>query len=211
LRIVGQAGDESAIVTAEQGIVPLEGTRMLRFISSRNLTSSGSASDIWQLVDVTPYGVALGAGSAHVTFSAAFNRISGDGETEPQVYVSVRAYAGLTGEFPLVAETPLAGQDVFFLSDGDPSSWECVSASVLVPAGTTYLGVRVAARETLDNSPPPEFAGHYADDTVLEIQTVPEPASWLLLATGWSAVPAMRRRARRGRRGGRLAVGRSVV
>lgn len=193
------AGDASAIGTADNGITPFEGSHMLHFISSANTTSNwGLSSDIWQLVDMTPFGADIATGTAVLSLSAVFNRIAGDAQTEPQFAISIRAYSGLASAFPGVAELPLADATAYLMSDGDPLTWEILRATLPLPSSTTYVGVRVAARETINDSPiASEFAGHYADQTTLDLQAVPEPASLGLLGSGIAALLIRRSRTRR--------------
>jgi hypothetical protein len=205
------AGDASEIVGPQNGIVPLESDHMLRFLSSANpLGLNGISSDIWQLIDMTGYSADIATGHATVTWSAYFNRILGDAQTEPQFSISVRAFAGVPAEFAAVADHPLADTTDFLFSDGDPTTWQQISASLLLPTSTSYIGVRLAARETLDNSAfADEFAGHYADytataldladDTALDVPAIPEPGSLLLVGSGAAALAVRRRRGRASR------------
>src|SRR5690349_20621099 len=57
-------GNPATIVTAENGITPVEGTHMLKF------TGGDPTANVWQLVDVS----AVPSGSL-VTLSAEFNRV----------------------------------------------------------------------------------------------------------------------------------------
>jgi hypothetical protein len=202
-------GDASEIVGGQNGIVPFEASRMLHFISSANPTGQdGLSSDIWQLVDMSPYAAVIAAGQATVTWSAFFNRILGDAQTEAQFAVSVRAFAGLPAAFVSISESPLADSTSTLFTDGNPVTWQQISASLLLPTATTYVGVQVASRETLNDSPFAfEFAGHYADQTTLTLDdiqqpqqvAVPEPTSLLLVGFGVAALSLRRSRQRRPR------------
>ncbi|MCC7009014.1 MAG: PEP-CTERM sorting domain-containing protein [Acidobacteria bacterium] len=191
-------GDDSRRVTAEQGIAPFEGEAMLRFLSSANPAAGwGWASDVWQLIDAAPAQSVIQAGEALVTFSAHFNRIGGN--TEPLFFITLRAFGGLPADFPLAAESPLATANAFLTSDDDPNTWEPLSVTLLLPPGTTFIGVRLAAKETIDDTPVPfEFLGHYADGTSLTLTPVPEPATALLVLSGAAGLIARRRRSRSG-------------
>jgi hypothetical protein len=82
------------------------------------------------------------------------------------------------------------------MSDADPLTWQTIATSLNVPSGTTFVGVLVAARETLSNSDSNEFDGHYVDQGQLMIST-PEPATLSLLALGLGVAGVRKRRSRR--------------
>ncbi len=59
------SGDLSQIVTAENGIVPFDGSRMLRFDGTfLNTSIDGFASDVWQLIDMSPFSTVVSTGLA---------------------------------------------------------------------------------------------------------------------------------------------------
>jgi len=65
-----------------------------------------------------------------------------------------------------------------------------------LPSGTTYLALRLTARENiLNNSSGTEFHGHYADDVTLDV--VPEASTLALMGLGL-AVGLLFTRRRRG-------------
>ena len=190
------SGDLATIVSAENGIVPLEGTRMLRFDATFQSGPGGISSDVWQLVDMTPWAADIASGLAVASWSAAFNRVEGNSESEPQFAVSIRAFSGLPTQFPSAADSPLASSVTFLLSDADPGSWQAISTDLLLPVSTSYIGVLVAARETLSNSTSNEFDGHYVDQGQLMV-TTPEPATLSLVALGLAAAARAGRQRRR--------------
>lgn len=188
-------GDLSEIVTAENGIVPAEGSHMLRFLATSLFGPGGISSDIWQTIDLSPYHAAIAGGGVTFTFSALFNRVSGNAQSEPQFSVLVRAFDGAPDIFAAqVDHNWLAQSFTALYSDALPSTWEIAATSLVLPPTTTYVGVLIAARETLDNSDTMEFDGHYVDGTAAEITVVPEPATLWLLVVG--AVAARRRAVR---------------
>ena len=78
-------------------------------------------------------------------------------------------------------------------TDGDPSTWEIASASLLLPIGTDSLAVRLTTSENVFNDGSyPEFDGHYADVVSAEMVIIPEPATLLLLLGGGAVL--LRRR-----------------
>jgi hypothetical protein len=170
-------GNLSAIVSAENGIVPFAGNRMLKFLGT--LSSGGGASigsTVVQLVsgpDISP--------GATVIASAWFNRVAGSSPpVDTRFDVLIRAHSGTPAFYSLnnfIAETRS-----IFQSDNDPSTWELVTATLTLPAGTTYLAVTVnAVEDVLNNNELPEFHGHYVDGVAI---VVPEPATLSLFCIG---------------------------
>jgi hypothetical protein len=153
-------------------VTPAEGSRMLRFLGTHPSGPGGTSSGIWQLVDTSPWSAEIAAGFVTVSWSAAFNRVTGDSQSEPQFAVEINAYAGLPSAFSrsTFADRPLATSGVRFLpTDADPATWETATANLLLPPETSCIAVLVAAAETLSDSPSDEFDGHYADQTLLHM------------------------------------------
>lgn len=191
-------GDVASIVLAQNGITPHGGTKMLKFGLSgwdtANL-SNATASQVVHLVDVSAYADYIAAGEAVATFSAYFNRVAGDAETDTAFGVRLRAYSGPTDQHTnkRVAGTWLDLALGEILTDDNVSTWEWVTTGpMILPAGTDYLAVEVLALENVYNDASTnEFDGHYADDALLTV--TPEPATLSLLAVGGLAVLRRRR------------------
>jgi len=192
-------GDVASIVSAESGIAPRGGTKMLKFGLSGwdtyNLPNA-TASEVVHLIDVSPYGDYIAAGEAVATFSAYFNRVAGDAETDTSFWVRLRAYSGSTSQHTNKREAGAwlaLAEGGNILTDGDVGTWEWVATDPMVlPAGTDYVSVTILASENIFNDgSTAEFDGHYADDVLLTV--IPEPASLSLLALGSLAVLRRRR------------------
>lgn len=161
-------GDLASSAAAENGIVPFEGFSMLRFDGTFwSCPEGGTGSDIHQLVSPAP------APGSRARLLLRVNRVTGDAMTDTDFHVRLRAYSGDPLSFdenePLTP-VPLAEEISVLHSDGDPSTWEEVAVELLVPEGTTYLGVVMSAVENVFNDhtcPFGEFDGHYADDARL--------------------------------------------
>lgn len=182
------SGDSSAIVTTENGIAPGEGIRMLHLISS-TLTGEppfGGGSNVWQLIDMSPFSAEILGGTATFSASAQFNRVLGDDQTDTQFELRVRAYAGNPADFPTQNKFFLSEQTATLFSDGDTSTWETALLSdAAIPTGADYLALVVRATENVfDDDSAPELDGHYVDAVSLSIGTaVPEPSSLVGLAS----------------------------
>jgi len=200
--------DPATTVLSGPSIAPAEGSWMLQFLASADVnvaaqTLSATASNVWQLIDMSPYSQLVRAGVARVEASAKFNRVPGDAETDTLFVLDIRAYAGDPTTFPTQAQdwiaTDLARVRESLFSDGNPATWETLTAELFLPVNTDFVAVQIAAGENVVNDAvSPEFDGHYADAVTFRVQAVPEPST---LATflglgGMGLIAAYRRRKR---------------
>ncbi|MGH7724609.1 MAG: hypothetical protein ACREOU_04200, partial [Candidatus Eiseniibacteriota bacterium] len=157
--------DTSAIVTAENGITPYEGTRMLHFINSAIGPGPAGASEVIQLVDVSSLASVISTGTARGIASYRVNRIAGDAQTDSEFRIEIYAYSGSPASFPAqftVSELATAFQSL--VTDGNPATWQTVSVDLTLPPTTTFVAIIVSAAENVFNDAVnPEFDGHYAD------------------------------------------------
>lgn len=175
-------GDGGTVVTAENGISPLEGNRMLRFDygapSSFGATNLG-ASQVEQLVDASLFGD-VSSGIVKIQASAWFNRIAGDSQTDTEFSIALTARSGNPINYPADKESEpggLAFAITTFLSDSDVSTWEKASVHLVLPSNTDFVSIQVVAVENVFNDfSGVEFDGHYADNVVLN-RAVPEPST----------------------------------
>jgi hypothetical protein len=166
-------GNNSEIVGASSGITPAEGTHMLQFIN----TFTGPDGDwgatqcnIYQLVDLSPFAGLIQTGTATVTLSAAFNRVVGDSQTDTSFYAGMLAYAGSPSDFPTQWSQHIAGNGMTVFTDSSLVTWQPATATMLLPAATTYLAVALGATENVYNDlQGVEFDGHFADAVSLVI------------------------------------------
>jgi len=181
-------GDYAQIVTANDGIVPFEGSRMLQFVyvSSLGKPASGVGCTVWQLINTNDFSTEISSGNAIALLSARFNRVAGDAETDSEFFGSIVACSGSVSDFPSIINegTWLAATSATTLySDGDISTWQTAFAELPLPANTDYIGIAVNAQENIYNDTTGvEFDGHYVDAVAFQI--VPEPSTLLLLGLG---------------------------
>jgi hypothetical protein len=163
--------DSCSVVGPENGIVPLAGSRMLRFDATRpGGAGSTIGCDVHQFVKLCETPETM---TAHVT--ARFNRVPGDAETDREFRIRIYACTGSPGSFDQT--TPLEVAVGSVVTDADPLTWESASASMEIPAGADYISVGLTAREDVFNDEvPPEFDGHYCDGVELVISDMPVSA-----------------------------------
>lgn len=160
-------GDVASVRSAENGVLPHEGQRMLRFLWSDTVpvASPFSSSQMIQLLPVSP-GDLLFA-------TASFNRVAGDAETDTDFAVVIGFYSGEPSDYPTVANSPLDQDDSRVLSDSDPTTWETTSLSIVAPALADYVAIQLVASENVVNDTSgTEFHGHYADAVTLAVNPV---------------------------------------
>lgn len=179
-------GNNSTITESSSGIAPLDGARMIRFLNSFTGPDGDWGAvecNVYQLVDLGPFRGLIQTGTAVVTLSAAFNRVSGDGQTDTVFYAGALSYAGSPSDFPAQVSSYTAGNGTTILTDAESTTWELASTTLLLPADTTYLAVSLVARENIFNDTSGvEFDGHYADSVSLTI--IPEPTALSLMLGG---------------------------
>jgi len=180
------SGDPSVLVGADEGIAPMAGNRMLKFIAT-NVPAEGpdlsrtAASQQFQIVDVRDMSDAIAAGQVTVHAWAHFNRVAGDALTDGCLGVGIHAMQGgphMTGQMWSQREPFRLGRsEAEILTDGDPSTWQRCEVRLLLPQGTDYVSLQIRAVEDVFNDPSfPEFDGHYADNVGLELLISPKPA-----------------------------------
>ena len=164
--------DMAAIVTAENGITPYEGSRMVKFLYSgpNAIPLSLSESEVLQYVDLSAYANSIALGLVSVSASARVNRVAGNASTDSRFALYIRSLSGsLTG-----TNTFTNDAEGSVLSDANAATWELISTSMSIPAGSTYLFCNLYAQENiLNNTSGIEFDGHYADDVQLTVNVAP--------------------------------------
>jgi hypothetical protein len=167
-------GVEVATITGvDGGVTPAQGAKMLRMVDDGLTATQG-----FQVTDVTSYAALIDSGGATVNMSALFNADKNVPAAVGAVYVqffSASNYGSQIGS-PISAGLTL---------DNSAITWETISASGAIPVSTRWL-----LSQVLYSDAPLLGNPGYVDAADLTI--VPEPVSLALLGLG-SAVMLRRR------------------
>ncbi|MHB9065105.1 MAG: CARDB domain-containing protein, partial [Pirellulaceae bacterium] len=160
------SGDRSAWVSTFYGVVPMDGSKMHRFLDTGSTAKAGVTwGDVWQLVDLASFAEDVATGEALFWASSQFNRDEGIVNGDTQFAVSLAAYAGDPSTFPAQLGTgELATAQNFLFTDNEEETWQGLSAGLTLPASTDFVAVKISAIENVrDDSSSYEFTAHYAD------------------------------------------------
>lgn len=193
------AGDISEVVTAQNNIIPFEGTRMVHFMytTAHGPEAGPIGCELWQIIDISAYRSLINTGNAVATAEGWFNRVdSEDPNIDTQFSIVLRAYSGSPSEFPgMWNRSELALSEGFAITDSNIRTWEVATTSLLIPVNADFLVYRITSTENVfDDAIGTEFAGHYGDGFTLNITEVPAPASLSLLLGGTLSMGMRRRR-----------------
>jgi hypothetical protein len=191
--------DLSEIVTAQNGITPLDGIRMLHFVNTGVTGGGGGSADVGQAIDMSPHAALIAAGGATFSASAYFNRVAGTSQTDTEFIVQLRSFntANVLSAFSTGAGAT-ATINASLISDGDVSTWEKLTAQLVLPIDTTFVILYLFAFENVSPSSSPELDGHYADLVSASITSpVPLPAAAWLFGTAMGMMGLLGWRKRR--------------
>jgi hypothetical protein len=163
------SGDLSAPVTAESGVAPIEGDRMVRLEQAS--PNSRQFTYAWRIMDLAEHPAPNEAETRKVEVSATFNTA---GEARPLRYqIRLAAFSQEPGEVrriwnhePMLFDTVLQHVGRNVLVEADETGWQNVQASMDIPPGTRSVLISLAASEEDFTSAPKEY---YLDDVQARI------------------------------------------
>ncbi|MCX6848049.1 MAG: hypothetical protein NTY98_03930 [Verrucomicrobia bacterium] len=180
------SGDFSESTTAQQGVVPKEGRRMLRFLRADSAVSSAAAGvekrssgNLYQVVDLRAWREEIADGQAVVDWSAWYQWVPGAEETGMEFMTNVWAFTGTTEILPrnwkehLYQETAKSSHRM----NGEEArgKWRETAGRMTVPADTDFLVIEL---KVIPQGPGPEagagayrFSGCFADDVRIVLRS----------------------------------------
>ncbi len=174
------SGDEARVVSAETGLKPKSGGRMLRFISATFAGENAKRSawgDVYRLVDLR--GQVSDAKSA-VRLSANFDATQFPAGEEYSCYVELCALEDNPADAPQPLSLPwvrensasVASRKIPMSGDG---VWQSAAVEVPVSPRTRFVLVHLAVlrRTPVPSAEPVQFGGHYLDDVKVELISLP--------------------------------------
>lgn len=176
-------GDASEIVLAQNGVTPLDGERMFAFRGCYGIPGYGGVNGgVWQLIELDTIADYIDGGNVTATLSASLNRASN--ALNGRVDMRVSAYSRLVSTYPSQYQDngvgSLATSAVSLTADRNPSSWQFLTTSLVLPKEADFLAVEFIAWNDARLSYP-AFTGLYVDATSLNITPVPAPSSLVTL------------------------------
>ena len=182
------SGDYSEVVTAQSGITPLDGAKMLRFLRGdylgRTLPNSFGC-DVFRLIDVRPYQTEFRAGDGVVQVSALFNSVDHPGSGPFECTVTLFAvdadivrHSSLKIEGVLSTEALAYSRSSRIVLDRNPATWQKASNELRLPPQTEFVLVRLGVSdvERRKGNTTPGFTGQYVDQVRMVLARRPEIA-----------------------------------
>ena len=171
-------GDLSQVVGAEQGVRPVHGQSMLKYLRAdypgKQNASESYCSDLYRLIDLRPYREQLEAGMTVAELSAAFNA---GAYPEDEWYVCGLGMYAISSEMAANTSSLLAmlnSNESLAMTrmtcprlDRDPATWQKVACSLEIPADADVLLLHLSISHTHNRNYTKrhiDFGEHYIDD-----------------------------------------------
>ena len=164
--VVAWNREEHVSVPTEQGILPLQGDRMIKLskLTIDVQTQSAESSDAIRILDLRD--VIWGKEDTGVSLNTSvyFNQGVGIAHGTTEFSLTLHAIQTTDG-----ANRSIGHKESKLSSDLNPSTWEELSSEFEIPKGTDYLVVALNARKEGSQALLPDFGGHYADQLSLNL------------------------------------------
>lgn len=161
------SGPAYEVARMAKGITPLEGRGMLHFLAP-SAKSGANDSTVWQVMDLQASKPTIARGGATVTLSAYFDRIHSGQHTGKTFRLAMAAFRGKPEKIDTLWEhrsvLALVTAEKEIVTDDDPSTWEELEVSAVLPADADFMVVEMRAVSPEDRVPGVDpFPGHFAD------------------------------------------------
>ena len=165
--IVAWNREEHLSVPTEQGILPLEGDRMIKLstLSIDVRTQSAESSETVRILDLREMTRGKEDMSVWLNTSVYFNQGVGIAHGITEFSLTLHAIQSSNGE----PNRSIGHKESRISSDLNPATWEELNSEFEVPKGTDYLVVALNARKEGSQALLPDFGGHYADQLSLNL------------------------------------------
>jgi len=163
--------EAGTIVTAENGVTPIQGVRMLRMVDT------GSYTQTFQITDVTASAGLIDSGGAVINTNAQFNvdkALSAALGVISVSFFTTSTYGSIIGGSPVAT----------LLLDTSDVTWQPVSLSSAIPVGTRWILTQVAYQDATLLGIDGQYHPGYVDAADTTISQIPEPATLSILALG---------------------------
>jgi hypothetical protein len=174
------SGDESRVVSEDQGILPAKGQRMLRLLRADYPGKSGGdsyISDTFRVIDLRPYRDVVVTGGAIVTVTARYSAVSYPKDEIYQAGVCLYAIDSATfARISEIADEDLAQESLAmaqrrnFVFDHAPETWQLLDGELRLPAAADYVVIRMSVFHAQAAQRRATFGGHYLDDVIVSLQ-----------------------------------------
>ena len=165
--IVAWNREEHLSVPTEQGILPLEGDRMIKLstLSIDVRTQSAESSETVRILDLREMTRGKEDMSVWLNTSVYFNQGVGIAHGITEFSLTLHAIQSSNGE----PNRSIGHKESRISSDLNPATWEELNSEFEIPRGTDYLVVALNARKEGSQALLPDFGGHYADQLSLNL------------------------------------------
>lgn len=174
------SGDVCHVVSADQGVTPAEGQRMLRLLRADypgKPERNGYISDVYRVIDLRPYRDLVGGGGVLARATARCN--AAEYPPEEKYTGSICMYAFDEATFDRLDEIPdsdLARESLAMTHrrracfDRDPAGWLPIDCELQLPFDADFLLIHIGATHGPEQQWRATFPGHYLDDVVVSLK-----------------------------------------
>jgi hypothetical protein len=163
------------VVGEQQGVKPVSGKKMLRFLRADyegKINSEGSyVGNVYRIIDLRPFHHDFADGNAVLQVTAGFNTFPFPSEEHYSVSVGMHALSAETARHKSLLSDSVLRTGALAMSektlprlDRDPHTWQNVASELRLPPDTEFLLIRLSVIHATREQQRETFDGHYLDD-----------------------------------------------